>query len=69
MPVEAALKLLPSFADVRMDSSFMPDPGHGSRLTRPHGARALCDFPEARLEFDRQAFAADPRIAAFEWER
>jgi len=35
----------------------------------PHGARALCDFPEARLEFDRQAFAADPRIAAFVWER
>jgi len=35
----------------------------------PHGARALCDFPEARLEFDRRAFAADPRIAAFVWER
>ena len=35
----------------------------------PHGARALCDFPEARLEFNREAFAADPRIAAFEWER
>jgi hypothetical protein len=35
----------------------------------PHGARALCDFPEMRLEFDRRAFAADPRIAAFAWER
>jgi hypothetical protein len=29
----------------------------------------LCDFPDARLEFDRQALAADPRIAAFVWER
>lgn len=34
-----------------------------------HGARALCDFPEARMEFDRLAFAADPRIARLEWER
>ena len=32
-----------------------------------HGARAVCDFPEARLEFDRRAFAADPRIAALRW--
>ena len=35
----------------------------------PHGARALCDFPETRLEFDRLSFAADPRIAALKWER
>ena len=35
----------------------------------PHGIRALCDFPEARLEFDRGAFASDPRIAAFNWTR
>jgi hypothetical protein len=34
-----------------------------------HGARALCDFPEARLEFDRRAFAADSRVAGLEWER
>jgi hypothetical protein len=34
-----------------------------------HGARALCDFPEARREFDRRSFAADPRIAALKWER
>ena len=34
-----------------------------------HGARALCDFPEARLEFDRQAFAADARVARLAWER
>jgi hypothetical protein len=35
----------------------------------PRGARALCDFPDARLEFGRQAFARDPRIAALNWER
>jgi hypothetical protein len=34
-----------------------------------HGARAMCEFPEARLEFDRQAFAADPRIASLRWQR
>src|SRR3954466_1989802 len=35
----------------------------------PSGARALCEFPEGRLEFARDAFAADPRIAALRWER
>jgi RES domain-containing protein len=34
-----------------------------------HGARALCDFPEARLEFDRLAWSADPRTARLKWER
>lgn len=34
-----------------------------------HGARVVCDFPETRLEFGRQAFAADPRIARLRWER
>jgi RES domain len=33
------------------------------------GVRALCDFPDARLEFDRRAFAADPRVAGLRWER
>lgn len=33
------------------------------------GAYALREFPEARLEFGRDAFAADPRIAAMQWER
>lgn len=33
------------------------------------GAYALCDVPRERLEFDRHAFAADPRIAAMSWER
>jgi hypothetical protein len=35
----------------------------------PHGARASCDFPEWRLEFDRLAFARDPRIAGLRWGR
>ncbi len=34
-----------------------------------HGVRALCEFPESRLEFSREAFAADPRIAALTWDR
>jgi hypothetical protein len=34
-----------------------------------HGVRAICDDPEARLEFDRRAFAADPRIAMLDWAR
>lgn len=34
-----------------------------------HGVKAVCDFPEARLEFDRFAFARDPRIAALLWDR
>jgi hypothetical protein len=34
-----------------------------------HGVRAVCDHPEARLEFGRAAFAADPRIAGLRWER
>jgi hypothetical protein len=35
----------------------------------PTGARAVCEFPDARLEFARDAFAADPRVAALDWER
>jgi hypothetical protein len=34
-----------------------------------HGVRAVCDFPDAQVEFARDAFAADPRIAALRWER
>jgi hypothetical protein len=33
------------------------------------GVQALCGFPEIRLEFFRDAFAADPRIAALVWDR
>jgi hypothetical protein len=35
----------------------------------PYGARALCEFPEEQIAFDRHAFAEDPRIATFAWER
>lgn len=35
----------------------------------PTGVHAVCEFPMARLGFDRAAFAADPRIAALDWER
>jgi hypothetical protein len=34
-----------------------------------YGAAALCEFPDARLEFTRAAFAADPRVATLNWER
>ncbi|WP_264583478.1 RES family NAD+ phosphorylase [Rhodoblastus acidophilus] len=35
----------------------------------PAGAHAICEFPVAKIGFDRAAFAADPRIAGFVWER
>lgn len=35
----------------------------------PTGVQALCEFPRQRLEFRRDAFAADPRIAALTWDR
>lgn len=34
-----------------------------------HGARVVCEFPDVRLEFDPEAFASDPRIAALRWQR
>lgn len=37
--------------------------------TGPPGVRAICSWPERRLAFDRQAFAADPRLASLNWER
>lgn len=33
------------------------------------GARAVCEFPDARLEFSRDSFSTDPRIAALDWDR
>ncbi len=38
------------------------------RLSRS-GVQALCEFPRQGLEFPRDAFAADPRIAALAWDR
>ena len=43
------------------------------RVWRVHvgqrGVRAICTVPEQRLGFDREVFAADPRIASLRWER
>ena len=33
------------------------------------GARAICEFPDERIAFDRTAFARDPRIKSLNWER
>ncbi|TCT05511.1 RES family NAD+ phosphorylase [Aquabacter spiritensis] len=38
------------------------------RLSRS-GVQALCEFPRQALEFPRDAFAADARIAVLDWER
>jgi RES domain len=35
----------------------------------PSGAYAHREFPVARIEFNRNAFASDPRIATMRWER
>ena len=35
----------------------------------PTGVQALREFPRMSLEFGRDAFAADPRIAAIGWDR
>lgn len=34
-----------------------------------HGVQAICEFPRQAVEFKRDAFAADPRIAALNWAR
>lgn len=33
------------------------------------GVQAVCEFPDIRIGFDRDAFAEDPRVAAFDWDR
>ena len=33
------------------------------------GVRALCDAPRQQLEFGRESFAEDPRIASLDWDR
>lgn len=33
------------------------------------GVHAICEFPDMRIEFDRNAFAADERILNFNWNR
>ena len=34
-----------------------------------NGARAVCELPRRKLDFNRDAFVADPRIASMKWER
>ncbi len=33
------------------------------------GARAIREFPKLIIDFNRKAFAVDPRIAEMEWDR
>ena len=33
------------------------------------GIQAICEFPDIRIEFSRDAFASDPRVANIDWER
>jgi len=33
------------------------------------GARVICELPKEILDFDRAAFASDPRIASMRWDR
>ena len=35
----------------------------------PVGVHALCEYPELKLEFSRDAFERDGRIADFDWDR
>ncbi|MFG1360535.1 RES family NAD+ phosphorylase [Xanthobacter pseudotagetidis] len=35
----------------------------------PSGVAALCEFPREAIDFDRDAFAADPRLSGMRWER
>lgn len=34
-----------------------------------HGVAAISDFPRSRMAFGREAFAADPRMQGFAWDR
>jgi len=38
-------------------------------LLGANGARARCELPRQSLDFDRAAFAGDPRIASMQWDR
>lgn len=33
------------------------------------GIQAICEFPDIRIGFGRETFAADPRLAGFDWNR
>ena len=38
-------------------------------LLNDNGARAHCEMPRQSLDFDRAAFAGDPRISSMQWDR
>jgi hypothetical protein len=38
-------------------------------LAGASGGRAICTFPERRMEFGRDAFREHPPIAALSWNR
>ena len=38
-------------------------------LLNASGVRLICEFPKLVLNFDRDAFVSDPRIAGMTWER
>lgn len=49
-----------------------PEPGERQTwriLLGSNGARALCEMPNGRIDFDRKAFLPDPRIATMQWVR
>jgi hypothetical protein len=33
------------------------------------GIQAICESPRKRLQFEREAFSADPRVVSFDWNR
>ena len=35
----------------------------------PYGVQAVCEFPRLGIDFGRDDFAADPRIASLHWDR
>lgn len=35
----------------------------------PSGVQAICEFPSQGLEFSREAFTSDPRLAGMRWDR
>jgi len=57
-----------------LDCAAFSSPDIGDRQTwrillNASGARLLCEFPKAVLNFDRGTFAADPRISGMAWDR
>lgn len=38
------------------------------RLTH-RGIQVVCESPDLRIEYPATAFAADPRVAGFDWTR